>query len=392
MPHAQQKAVLSNFRLLFVLPVFFYSATALAQGFSVQFNGYAKNLGIWSTTILTSEVAPKERYFLNISRFRAKGLLDLSHFLHAEIWLDNELLTGDFLETFDFQFGESLQRPTFADLEWKVKQGRRYRLQQSFFRAFATLYLKNIELTIGRQRIAWGTGYVWNPTDLLNPFNPAAVELDEKQGVDAAYLVVPLGSLSRIEGVYAPGRKQLQSSAAFRVSSHLGEYDFSIMAGDFQSDKVLGGDFAGYLGGAGLRGEFTFTWKKAGDNFFRAILNADYNFSHDIYVFAELYFNGQGRTNKKNYEVADLFSGQTFNLARHYLALSGNKNLTPLLALSFYSIMNLNDRSCLLGPALTYSLATNLEVTASAYFFMGANDSEYGLLENSYFAYMQYYF
>ncbi len=166
------------------------------------------------------------------------------------------------------------------------------------------------------------------------------------------------------------------------------------MAGEFQKDRVLGGDFAGYIGGGGFRGEFAYTWKEKDSNFFRAILNADYSFPHDFYAFIEFYFNGQGTTNKKDYPlfIDDLLSGRIFNLAKHYFAASVIKSVTPLLGLNIYSIFNLNDRSSLVGPAMTYSLATNLEIAASVYFLNGANDSEFGFQQTSYFAFLQYYF
>ncbi|MCH7679398.1 hypothetical protein IID10_08545 [candidate division KSB1 bacterium] len=207
-------------------------------------------------------------------------------------------------------------------------------------------------------------------------------------------MVIPFGALSRLEAAVAPGRKNLESSAAVRFSSNLGEYDLSIMAGEFQKDRVIGGDFAGSIGGAGLRGEFAYTWNDRGANFFRAILNADYSFANDYYAFIEFYFNGQGTTRKEKYPlfIADLLSGRIFNLAKHYAAAFVIKSVTPLLGLNIYGLFNLNDRSSLIGPALTYSLATNLEISTSVYFFNGASDSEFGLQKNSYFAYLQYYF
>ncbi len=344
-------------------------------------------MAIRSGSILTDDV-----YFLDISRFRTKGIFDFGTRIHTEVWLDNELLAGNFLRSPEFELQERLERPRFADLDWTLGDGNKYQIRQSLFRAFATVYAGSAELTLGRQRVAWGTGFVWNPTDLLNPFNPAAIELEEKEGVDAAYLTIPFGTLSRFEAAYAPGRGRLETSLAARVSTNLGSYDLALMVGNFQDDKVIGGDFAGYVGGAGFRGEFAYTWKGNDDNFLRAIANADYNFPNDVYVFVELYFNGQGTTDKDNYDFTELLSGRTFNLAKNYFAASVTKAVTPLLSLSFYSILNLNDRSSLIGPAIVYSLATNLEISASAYLFVGADDSEYGAVGNSYFGFLQYYF
>ncbi len=154
----------------------------------------------------------------------------------------------------------------------------------------------------------------------------------------------------------------------------------------------MGGDFAGYIGGAGFRGEWAQVWPQKGQNYFRAILNVDYNFPHDYYALVEFYFNGQGSSDRKKYNLMALLSGETFSLARHYLAALVSKNLTPLLKWEGYAIVNLDDRSRLLGPALTYSLANNLELQLSGYFFNGAAGSELGGLGNAYFVILQYYF
>jgi len=364
-------------------------ADLFAQNVSLGFSGYAKNLTIRSNSIFTNN-----SFILNVSRLRAKGILDFGSRNHTEIWLDTEVLAGDFLNTLEFELSEEAERPTFVDLDWNLTKGNNYQARQSLFRAFTTFYFGNAELTLGRQRIAWGTGFAWNPTDLFNPFNPATIELEEKRGVDAAYLAIPFGSLSRLEAAFTPGRKDLKASVAVRLGSNLGSYDFSVMAGEFQKDRVLGGDFAGYIGGAGFRGEVAYTWKNRDSNFFRAILNADYSFPRDFYAFIEFYFNGQGTTKKEDYPlfIDDLLSGRIFNLAKHYFAASVIKSVTPLLGLNIYSLFNLDDKSSLVGPAMTYSLATSLEIAASVYFFNGANDSEFGFQRTSYFAFLQYYF
>lgn len=373
-------------KVQWLLLMFAFTSPLIAQP-EFQINGYAKNLAIRSKSILD-----EKNYLLNISRFRTKGILDFGEKVHSEIWLDNELMTGNYLSTLDFALSKSIERPTFTDLDWTIVDGKNYQLKQSLFRAFATIYAGSTEIKIGRQRIAWGTGFVWNPTDLLNPFNPAAIELEEKNGVDAVYGVLPFGSLSRFEAAYAPGRDALKASTAARVTTNWHDYDLALMVGDFQDSFVVGGDFAGYIGGAGFRGEFAYTRQGGATNFLRAVVNADYNFPGDWYAFIEFYFNGQGESHKKKYNLADLFSGNIFNLARRYLALSTTKSITPLLTFSAYNISNLNDHSALFGPALTYSLAENLELSMSGYYFVGASDTEYGQLESSLFGSLQFYF
>ena len=361
-------------------------ALASAQT-TFETRGYVKNLGIRSSSILSGE-----SYLLDISRFRTQGLLGVGRRLHAEVWLDTELLLGSFLESPEFELGQTIERPTFFDLEWTLADGERYQLQQQFFRAFATLYFGQTQVTVGRQRIAWGTGFAWNPTDILNPFNPAAIELGEKSGVDAAYINVPLGAFSRIEAAVAPGRRRGRSSVAARAGTNWREYDVSVMGGYFREDWILGGDFAGYVGNAGFRGEAAYTWQDDGRNYLRAILNTDYNFPGGYYVLVEVYFNGQGSRDKDDYDLTALLTGETFNLAKDYAAVSVAKSITPLLGGALYSLVNLDDQSALVGPALTYSMAENLELAVSTYFFFGASDTEFGVQENVFFASLQFYF
>ncbi len=195
--------------LILLFQTAFIAGPLTSQELSLGFSGYAKNLTIRSNSILTNNA-----FLLNVSRLRAKGILDFGSRNHTEIWLDTEVLAGDFLNTFEFKLSEEAERPPFVDLDRNLTKGNNYQARQSLFRAFTTFYFGNAELTFGRQRIAWGTGFAWNPTDLFNPFNPADIELEEKRGVDAAYLAIPFGSLSRLEAAFAPGRKELKASAA----------------------------------------------------------------------------------------------------------------------------------------------------------------------------------
>ena len=372
--------------LFLSLLLVFLTVPALAQPV-FELHGYAKNLGIRSSSILTDDT-----YVLDISRLRTKGLVNVGERFHMEVWLDTEMLLGSFLKTADFALGQTLERPTFLDLAWVVAEGEQVHVQQQLFRAFATVYLEQAQVTVGRQRIAWGTGFAWNPTDILNPFNPGAIELGEKAGVDAAYANVPLGTLSRAEVVVAPGRREGESSVAARAGTNWREYDVSVMGGYFREDWVVGGDFAGYLGDAGFRGEAAYTWNKGGANYLRAILNADYNFPRGYYVLAEVYFNGQGSRDKEDYDLTALLSGETFNLAKEYVAASVGKSITSLLGGALYALVNLDDQSSLVGPSLTYSLGDNLELAASTYLFLGKSDTEFGAQSAVFFASLQWYF
>ena len=378
-----QKAF-SLFLFLFIPSLF--SSNIHGQSLDLGLTGYAKNLAIQTTSFLN-----REPVFLDISRLRVKGLVDADSWLHAELWLDTELLAGSYVSNPDFASSQIPVAPSLLDLDWRIAEGPSYVLRQQFFRAFASLYMGRTQVTIGRQRIAWGTGFAWNPTDLLNPFNPAAIELDEKAGIDAVHVMQPTGDFSRLELVLAPGRQASQGSFAARYGFHVGEYDISVMGGAFRKHAVVGGDFAGYLGNAGLRGEMALTFQNDTPAL-RAILNSDYNFQGGYYVMLEAYWNGPGASSFENYNYAALLDGSVFNLGRTYLAATIAKSLSPLTSLSLYALFNLVDGSSLAGPSLGYSLGQNLELAGAAYLFLGNSESEFGLFENAYFISLQWYF
>lgn len=348
--------------------------------------GYAKSLAIRSQSFFTR--AP---FFLDLNRFRLQGRV-AGRRLQAEAWLDTEVLAGSFLDTPDEALALALPRTTRLDLDWTLVRRGRLLARQRLFRAFVTLDAGRALVTVGRQRVAWGTGFVWTPTDLLNPVSPTAVERDEKGGVDALYVDLSLGALSRLEAVAALGPPGGRGSAAVRATGHLGETDVAVMAGAFRGDRVVGGDFATYVGDAGVRGEAALTRTRDGRTYARAVLNADYNFPGGYYGFVELHHNGAGTRDRHRYDTAALVSGTLFNVAREYGAVSLTRALSPLVSGSVYALFNLNDGSGLAGPALTWSVAQNLELFAAAYVFYGAKDSEFGALENVYFGALQWYF
>ncbi len=357
------------------------------QGVAFEVRGYAKNLAIGTSSILTGE-----SQFLDVTRLRLQNILKVGPNLRAEIWLDSEVLAGNFLESTEYEIASRIERRSWLDLDWRVSDRSKLVVQQSLFRAFGRYHAGRATFTVGRQRIAWGTGFVWNPTDLLNPFNPAAIELDEKSGIDAAHVSVATGDFSHVELAFAPASETRSISVAGRLTTNWGEYDISAMAGYFRDSWVAGGDFAGYVGDAGLRGELAVTKPPNDDAHVRLTLTADRSFKGDVYAFIELYFNGQGTTDKSAYDFSRLLSGNVFNVARDYAAVSVSKIVTPLLAASVYGLFNLDDQSALLGPSFTYSLREDLEVGASVYLFAGKSDTEFGRQEHAYFGYLQFYF
>ena len=346
-----------------------------AQG--LQMSGYVKALAI-SSRLPTSGTS----FLLNLNRGRTEVNLSVHENVHLEAWLDTEIRTGSFLRTNEYQLSRKVPRPRPLDLDWTLLQNTSIEITQQLFRAYATVETGRVQWRIGRQRIAWGMGFAWNPTDLLNPFNPGAIELGERSGIDALYADIALGPLSKAELVVAVPEKWSERRYAVRAGANVAEYDVSLMAGLFGPRKAIGGDFAGYLGDAGLRGELA--WIHSADNpaYLRAVLNADYTFRPGIYALTEIYYNGH-----RSLEPMEVF-GQ----GQWYAAFTLSAPVTPLIGISAYGLVNMTDGSALSGPGVSVSLAQQLELLVAAYLFTGADDTEFGTQRHAAFATLQWYY
>lgn len=352
----------------------------------VEWAGYGKNLLIRSHSIVDGDA-----FVLDVSRVRLQAST-LRGPWHAEAWLDTELLAGSFFDTPEAVLSEAVSTEPFVDLEWTLADGDRHRLRQRVYRATLAWYGAQATVVAGRQRVAWGTGFVWTPTDVLHPLDPVAIERDEKPAVDAVQVTVPLGALSGVEGVFAPGRHAGRHRTAGRLRGHVGEYDWTVMGGRFERRWIVGGDFAGYVRDGGLRGEAAWTRSPEGEWTLRAIANFDYTLEGGWYLFVEGHYNGPGAASRADYDPARLLDGSTLNLGRWYAATGITYLWTPLVTATLYGIVNVTDGSCLLGPGLSWSALQNAEVAAGVYIFLGREHSEFGSYRDAAFLSLQYFF
>ena len=363
-------------------------AGASAGAEELKFSGYYKNLLVSSET-----VAPAgPRYTLDLNRLRLELKGNITEGLAMDLQYDNEVLLGNYLRTRQF-VAQKNQRPDhYWDLESNYGEGGSWYGRHRLYRGNVTLSSGATDVRLGRQRVAWGTGRFWSPVDLLNPINPIALERDERPGVDAALVEHKLGALSRISAVYAPATDSSASSAALNWHANARGIDFSLTAGRFRSERMIGGDVATQWGSAGVRAELTHNERDAGPSHRRAVLAMDYAFPNTLTLSGELYYNGAGASDRTEYDFPSLFSGRIQNVGRRYFGAYAGYEITPLLKWVNYAVVNLADRSRFYSPALVYSLRTNVDLTLGAQLFDGSSGSEYARLNNVYFAQLQWFF
>jgi hypothetical protein len=250
------------------------------------------------------------------------------------------------------------------------------------YRATASWSGSIADITIGRQRVPLGTGQFWSALDLLNPIDPTRLERDYRAGVDGVLVAGRLGALARLDAVYAPATDRSSHAAAGYLHWNLGGWDYSVLAGTFRGDDAVGADFAGAIGGLGIRGEGALTRPGSGPTYGRALIGADYGFQNTLTLTIELYFNGQGRHDPARYDFAAVLAGRTISLARYYGAVAMSYQLTPLARPAVYAVWNIDDGSGVVWPRLEYSAAEDLEVSAGIQGFLGSPESEFGRLRS----------
>ncbi len=381
-------------KLLFLLWLLL-SFSILEAQIDYSFSGYAINFPIYSIVpkTLADFSNSKQNQFSDLTRIRLRPavyLWDGARFnLEYEIASlyfngQNALLSAPLGKT----------KTQLVRLSWTPVNESSFRINHFIDRLYLKQNFNSGNIIVGRQRIFWGTGRTWNPTDLFNPNNPTNFSKIEKDGADVVSLNYYFGSFTDLNIVFNPNEKISNSNFAARFRTNVGEYDFSLMSGRFDKRIVVGLDFAGNLLTAGVRGEgiISINEENSSDNFIKFILGIDYQFTAELYALIEYHFNGEGKTDKQKYDVQKLASGEILNLNKNYLNISGTYQFSPLLSFGLSNIFNLNDGSGLTALTANYSIITDMYVNVGSQITYGTEFSEYWYYGSSFYIQLEYYF
>lgn len=287
------------------------------------------------------------------------------------------------------------------------ENGSRFLIFQNLDRAFISLSLKQADIYIGRQPVAFGSARVINPTDVIAPFTYTALVKDERTGVDALRVKTPLGWMGEVDlGVVFGDKFKREESAAFiRSKVYFLKTDVTAMVMYFKENYLAGLSMARSIGDAGswLEAAYVFSGEDSSEDYSRLSAGLDYSFTDKIYSYIEYHYNGAGDSDPHQYfrhigETA-YTDGAVYLLARHYIAPGFNWQLTPLLTFNGQALINLNDGSFLVSPLFSYSLADEVTMEIGAFVGIGKSsdtvlqpESEFGLYSDVYFASVNIYY
>ena len=270
------------------------------------------------------------------------------------------------------------------------------------------------DFSIGRDAIAWGSARIINPTDIIAPYTYDQLDTEDRVGVDAIRVRIPIGVMGEVDTGYIFGNNfNFGKSAVFlRTQLNAVETDFSILLMEFQRDLLIGLDITRGIGGAGfwLETAYVFTTPfddlpDAADNYLRTSVGLDYSFGGETYTFIEYHFNGAGAKNPENFltnlEQPAYTRGGVYLLGTHYLAPGITHQLTPLISFSGQMLFNLSDPSTWIAPQIAYNVAEDIHLSVGGFISVGKRpkngdspqfQSEFGSYPNLLFSSFRVYF
>lgn len=267
-------------------------------------------------------------------------------------------------------------------------------------RLYLNFQFSKLKISLGRQRIAWGTSWVWNITDLFNPLSILDFDYEEKPAVDAFRIQFFLSPLSGFDLAYRPSKRSKNSSLLCQFSTNFYRWDFHIVSGTHKDRFVLGGSWAGDIYGAGFRGEIIYIKNPTGVNVvlftdminekrdqISFVLSLDYTFKNSLYLHGEALFNNIGKREQIRMYLFDALKIGLLSPSQWNLFYQIGYNLSALTRGDIITLHNPIDGSFALLPTVNISIAENLDLSLILLAMHGDDMDEYGF--NMYIAFVR---
>jgi len=266
--------------------------------------------------------------------------------------------------------------------------------------AYLKFALKYADITVGRQQISLGTGYVWNPTDLFNT-KDVLDPTYEQPGHNAIRLEIPIGSRYGFTALYAVDDEWKNSDKLLQFKGGVSRFDFSVIAvekiwtfHDYtqfvpatsfylalpEKRHMLGASIAGELFGLGIWGEYAYNRMENTKDFYEMIAGIDYTFDFQTYFLIEYYRNTLGKVDHNDYTFNDwmqFMAAEQKSICRDQIYGIVQHPVTDLIYLGLSGIYCISDNSFALVPMLNSSVTNNVELLLYLNFYLGKDETFY---------------
>lgn len=334
--------------------------------------GYVKNM---QTLLFFNDAFPDFQQGMLVDTFLQDNLihnrLNFRWMINDELKLRTDLRTrvfyGDLVRA-NPNYGDAIDNVNndYFDLSLVLLDENAWVVQSMIDRLYLEYFKGNWEVRLGRQRINWGISTVWNPNDIFNAFSFTDFDYEERPGSDALRVKYYTGFASSVELAVRMFDHFDEATIAGMWKFNKGSYDIQILGGYDRNYLAMGGGWAGNLGDAGLKGEFTYflPLDKEQDDAFAATVGIDYSFENSLYLNGGYLYNSAGSTSAS---VTNLFnfelSARNLYPYRHAIFAQFSYPFTPLLngGVAFiYSPVDIH--ALFANPTLTLSVAENWDL------------------------------
>lgn len=263
---------------------------------------------------------------------------------------------------------------------------------------YVSYYSRHFNFRIGKQQLPWGSGYIWNPTNIFHKKNPLDPTY-ELTGVNAIKTEFLFGREGMLTGIFSVNDEFKNSTYALKLKNYFAGFDISAsyvyyeylnqdflqFAVDKENRQMVGLDLAGSVFGLGIYSELAYNFKtddKGRKDYGRYLVGLNYTLNNGLYFMAEYYYNERGKDDYKDYNMNDwmAYYGQyAENPGQNNLFIGqGFPTIGNNLSWTNYILLNLDDRSGMVYPWLTLSAGDNTEISATAYIPFGKKGTEFG--------------
>ncbi len=279
----------------------------------------------------------------------------------------------------------------------------------------------SLDITVGRQPVTFGTGLVFTPMDVVNPFSAATIDTEYKPGVDAVRADAYWGVAGRATAVLAWAGAPIHDAdrgavglddliGVVNAQATVGVTDLQLLVGSVRAEPVFGVGVASSIGVVGVHGDATLTLPTEDaaeeDPFVRAVVGADWRPTNTTTLSAEGYYQGFGTNDPDEYLllfVGERFArGEVWQVGRFYGSLAWAQEISALVSSSIALITNFEDPSMLIAPGLSWSVSNEAAMSVGGFVSLGGRPdlsaqipelrSEFGTYPPSVFVQLRSYF
>ena len=348
-----------------------------ASGQSSGLSGYVQVVPVLSS----ADTLPKDNVaFFNRLRVTTKpGLGPFSFDVAYELAAVISRFEGSPFADFD-GFGGGTENSDWLQLQWTVSDGKRVYTQHRFDRLrISWRPIDDVEVSVGRQAVSWGTTLFLTPADPFLPYRPTDALREFRSGIDAVRFRFYPDPLSELDLVIRPSRlrQDKELTALGRALTTWNSWEVSAWAGILYGDASVAAGAAGGVGAWAVR--FEAVIREVEDSaVWRGTIGVDRTLElgqRDLSLVLEYQRDGLGTARPSDFErllvSREFRRGELQVLGRDELALQASYQVHPLWNVSGLALWNLNSGGAVLAPRFSYSLNDEATFAGVVYFELG---------------------